>query len=368
MNFDYSTPTRFNRRARRTRSGLAPLEMVLALPLLMGIMGLMMVFGFVASWKIRSEVVARDVGWRIRNPRSGGLHQRSVEWPELEGGDRSLELSAGGVGILDSVDAQAVVHAPIIRGPLPEIDVNNRLLDLSRNVVRGTATVDQPSQVMGEIGRANYQTQNEFLSEELKSRPMGVGNFARRIPILWNTELDVLYDIESISGTIFAINAFRDPIVLPIDEDMDFYHWNIRLLRSRIQDEFGNETLVWDWQPKPIWPDPASYTFITDHSRLGESDFDPAREIPIPFRGSTKEQYYEDGRERIRSTVVEAYLHAIPRVPRSMAQRSHDLFDKVLRKSESDLVEPRLTASEKTRLEGWRDGLKVFIDQLREQE
>ena len=374
--------------------------MVLTLPLLMGIMGLIMVFGFVASWKVRSEVVARDVGWRMRNPRSNQLHPRSEEWPEIEDGE--LGLSASIVGRLDAVADQPVVQAPIIRGPLPEMNVNSDLLDLSRNLARGISTVDQPSQVMSEIGRVDYQTQNDFLTEELKYRPMGIGsfrskihsrarnyplvinNFARRLPFLWETELDLLYDQGDVSGLIFAINEFRDPIVLPIDEDLDFYHWPRRFLRLRTEDD----TILFEWQAQPVLPDPRSYSFITDYSRLRESDFDASSQRPFRFRPPTtgltrlslvdelrevpKWQYYEEGADRIRETVVEAYRYEIPGVPLRMVQATLRLYEKAIRLSEGteenpfDHNEPKLTDQEKTQLRQWIADLRAYEEELRD--
>ena len=368
MNFVNLTPTRFS---PRKRNGLAPVEMVLALPLLMAFMGLIMVFGFVASWKVRSEVVARDVGFRARNPRAGGLHQRSEEWPELTGEDRSLDLSLQGASNLQSVDDQDIVHAPIIRGPLPAIEVDSDLLDFSRNVRSGVASVDQPSQVMGEVGRVNYEVSNDFLFDEFKYTTIRVGNFSRRIPILWDTDLEELYDFEAVSNLIFTINDLRDPIVLPIDEDLDFYFWNIRLLRSREIDEFGVEILEWrKWDTIPFLPDPRSYNFITDYSVLRETDFDEVRQRPRNFPRANvmqnfdvRRDFYIEGRDKIRSTVVESYLYQIPRVPLSMANRSRRLFQEVLTASQNDLVEPRLSEQEKNQLESWVRDLETFIGQ-----
>ena len=42
------------------RRGLAPLELVLAIPLLLFVVALSVIFGAVACWKVRGEVVARD--------------------------------------------------------------------------------------------------------------------------------------------------------------------------------------------------------------------------------------------------------------------------------------------------------------------
>ncbi len=395
MNFDISTPTRLKSLKEagkpatsrsEKRNGLAPLEMVLALPLLMGVMGLLMVFGFVASWKVRSEVVAKDIGWRNRYPRGRNIHQRSEEWPELEGENRSLDLHRTDAGNLESVDAQPVVHAQIIRGPISEIVVNSQLLDFSKGVTRGVATVNQPSQIMGEIGRADYRTTNEFVSGSFSYPTIGGGNYSRRIPILWDTQLDDLYDQPGVSDLINAINDLRDPIVLPIDEDMEFYTWNLRLLEDRIVEPSGNETLIWErWDSLPAWPDPRSYVYIRDFSRLGESDWDEPRQrrrgfreiSPTPScypsvytrpRRNTRHVRYEEGRDSVRDTIVEAYLDQIPQVPLSMASRTRQLYQTVLDYHERDHVEPRLTLQERKFLEKSVEELQQYITELSDRE
>ena len=63
------------------RSGLAPLELVLALPLLLMVMALMVGIGVAATWKVRAQVTARNAAWSHRWPRSGGANPRPVEWP-----------------------------------------------------------------------------------------------------------------------------------------------------------------------------------------------------------------------------------------------------------------------------------------------
>ena len=56
---------------RRTPSrGLAMLELILALPILLFIMALIINYGTVAAWKVREHSVARLAVWETRWPRT----------------------------------------------------------------------------------------------------------------------------------------------------------------------------------------------------------------------------------------------------------------------------------------------------------
>ena len=83
----------------RGRRGLAPLELVLALPILLFVMALIVCYGTISAWKVREHSVARlaawETGWRsstenirrlvrrvgqtvqFRPPRCGTNHHRS---------------------------------------------------------------------------------------------------------------------------------------------------------------------------------------------------------------------------------------------------------------------------------------------------
>ena len=149
MNFDESILTKnlasrkrwASRRSKSSdgkssnRAALAPLEVVFVLPLLMMFMGVIIIFGYAASWKIRSEVVARDVAWKVRYPRHGTyshssvsdkegssvfeLHERSPEWPERRDDNERLESFRGGGQRIADYANDVVVVAPIVRGAVP---------------------------------------------------------------------------------------------------------------------------------------------------------------------------------------------------------------------------------------------------------
>src|SRR5262245_45242215 len=112
---------------RVRRRGLAPLELVLAIPILMFVVGLSVVFGAVACWKVRAQAAARDAIWSHRWPRGEpwghDLDPRAREWPTPAswGNEFGPPLAA-----LD----HAAFQEPVVHGPLPgNIAVNSDLLD-----------------------------------------------------------------------------------------------------------------------------------------------------------------------------------------------------------------------------------------------
>ena len=51
------------------------------LPFLMMLMSMIIVFGYAATWKLRTETVARDTVWRVRWHRFANGNARPGEWP-----------------------------------------------------------------------------------------------------------------------------------------------------------------------------------------------------------------------------------------------------------------------------------------------
>src|SRR5688572_22827853 len=113
----WPAPPAMNRSARRCapkvrRRGLAPLELVLAIPILLFVVGLSVIFGAVACWRMRGQLAARDAVWSTRHPRWGTGVPEPIEWapPAVR------RWRAG--GNIAALEHQAFQH-PVIRGPLP---------------------------------------------------------------------------------------------------------------------------------------------------------------------------------------------------------------------------------------------------------
>src|SRR5437762_13443616 len=110
-------------RTTRTRRGLAPLELVLAIPLVLFVVALSVIMGAVSCWKVRAESVARDAIFSRRWPRGGPADPQESEW-------RVANATRGDQGgpSLPELD-NPVFQNPLLRGPLPGIGVNSQMLD-----------------------------------------------------------------------------------------------------------------------------------------------------------------------------------------------------------------------------------------------
>jgi hypothetical protein len=100
---------------RKLRRGLAPLEMVLVLPLLMFIMALMVNYATAACWKVRTLTAARQGMWRARmNYWRGDGDRHLPDWP-TEG---RISLS-GGAPLTDiaTLWARPEIDKAFLRGP-----------------------------------------------------------------------------------------------------------------------------------------------------------------------------------------------------------------------------------------------------------
>ena len=103
------------------RRGLAPLELVLALPLLLFLMALMINFGVIGAWKIRTQVNSRYALWRSVHTRTGEFNPAPPFWPD------TAALSDGTGDPLPNVDrlwdnvpelTYEVIRGPAISAPL----------------------------------------------------------------------------------------------------------------------------------------------------------------------------------------------------------------------------------------------------------
>lgn len=166
-------------RARR-RKGLAPLELTLSLPLLLFTMALMVALGAAATWKVRTLVAARNTAWRHRWPR-GGIYEelRAPGWPSP--GTYNIR----GAGDLTAIDHPAFSH-PVARGPLPEIDVDDRLFDPTRGLIEGEARHQRLPPMLARLGTYQHDVDHLLLDGKFHFRHMGIpSNNWRRIPRIY---------------------------------------------------------------------------------------------------------------------------------------------------------------------------------------
>lgn len=204
----------------RTRLGLAPVEMALTLPLLMCFVAALIAFGYAASWKIRSEVVARNIGWRNRHPRWAHWNAYPEEWPTTATFDRH------GASRLSDLDQFSVTQAPIISGPLSEINVKSDLLNISRGVVQSGAQIERTPPLLPRLGQISYDTSHQYLNGFFTHSEMGFSNSSRRIPSLYELDLDFVKDSAPVLLAVSAIqNNPRRKLLIALDQDPEFIAW-----------------------------------------------------------------------------------------------------------------------------------------------
>lgn len=137
--------------ARFARSGLAPLELVLWLPVLMFVTALLVNYGVAAAWRVRGETVSRDGVWRLLTPRdaNGEPRPEKAVWPTqgttYGGGSYGNQITA-----LDDVE----LDLPIVRGPLPAgFGVYETLDPDGYGMKRGTSSIERSYAWLPRLGQ-----------------------------------------------------------------------------------------------------------------------------------------------------------------------------------------------------------------------
>jgi hypothetical protein len=197
---------------------LAPLELVMALPMLLMILGLMVIYGNAASWKIRAETVSRDAAWRMRWPRQDGFQPPPTQWPSTA----AMSVHAGNsIAVLDD---PALRH-PVVRGPLPAgVDVNERLLNFSRGVSVGFARIRRDPPMLASLGQYRLEVQNPLLNDRFQYSQMGLGgNRRRRVPRIYDMPSPPFQLVQAYREAVAAIeNAPFAEQLRPLDRDDEF--------------------------------------------------------------------------------------------------------------------------------------------------
>lgn len=292
-----------NRVGTRTRDGLAPVEMALTLPLLMGFVAALVAFGYAASWKIRSEVVARNVGWRNRHPRWAHWQAYPAEWPTTGTFDRH------GAASLNDLAQFSVTEAPIIRGPISQVNVNSNILNLSRDVTQSGAQIRRTPPLLPRLGEISYDTSHQYLDDFFTHSEMGISNYSRRIPRIYELDLDFVRDSAPVLQAVSAIeNNPRRQLLIALDQDPEFIAW-----------------------------------------RGGAPDFHP--------RVSTRN--YELDVAWVREQRVESLLSSIERLPQTMARSTIGLYREQINESEPPLSDAAIAELERKIQE-----LEDYLDRL----
>ena len=204
------------------RRGLAMLELVLALPFILFLMALIVCYGIVATWRVREHSVARLAVWESRWPRTGSSDPRPTYWPATA----SMECSSqGNVPAMDD----SSVDLPVARGPLPGATVNSDLLDPTRGLLEGSASLTRGYPLLGKMGRYTMDAQSWLIDDkwQYQTPVMGMSsNTQRRIPVLYTLAEAAASMMNGYVQSAMAIDGA--PIqgqLAPLDKDPDFLYY-----------------------------------------------------------------------------------------------------------------------------------------------
>lgn len=175
------------------RVGLAPLELVLALPLLLAVMALIVNFAHAATWKVRAATNARLAMWRHRPMWNADSDPKPVNfWPT----GASLGVGGGArIGQVDSIWQQPAIAQAWIKGPIfvagnGYLGVrDNRVNEMGEGVSQGNADATLRYPFMPSMGNMSMSAEHSLMDSVWQFHTMGYGwNEARRAKGWWQLE------------------------------------------------------------------------------------------------------------------------------------------------------------------------------------
>ena len=129
------------------RRGLAPLELVLALPMMLFVMALMVNIGSVGAWKVREQANVRNASWRTLHLRTGDSNPNPPMWPS------NAQVNGSGGSDVTQTDslwngnqdlATPSVRGDVVTEPSQGMSiVVNRMLEMDEGVHDGQAPLER---------------------------------------------------------------------------------------------------------------------------------------------------------------------------------------------------------------------------------
>ncbi len=308
------------------RRGLAPLEMVLWLPILLAVAGLMVSLGTMTAWRLRGEVAARDVVWKVRAPGTGANEGHPPSWPE------SARLEVKGDSQISDLDDPEIDH-DVVRRELSNGFQLNDLLKPDVGAIRGESEITRRHVMMASAGNFESGTiADALLTDQFRYSEMGIpSNTYRRARVLWewpdpDPSLEDAFD--RAYQAILGMANYEYLRVLDDDVDFNYYRGSAPDFHPRIRPNLCelDPEVVWEEKVKPL----------VDHTD------DQGR----PVKGQ------------------------ISKVPRTMTDAFQGLYSREVARLERLLEAdpPVLSAAQKAAAQQEIKKLETYIDQLTEYE
>lgn len=223
------------------RRGLAPLELTLALPMLVIMMALMINFGVIASWKVRTQGNAHYATFRSLLVRTGDWNPPPDNWP-------NASLQSAGGNPLPSLGALWDAHpdtshprADWARGSwltAPNQTVPVRVegrLEFDDGVHSGAAAMQRRVPLLRGAtsnGQFGFNLSQSVLDNRWQFHSLGIGdNLAPRGRVWWDIEHNDLVALDPEIGNFKArLDAAQQQLLsnphpeylYPLDQDVEF--------------------------------------------------------------------------------------------------------------------------------------------------
>lgn len=220
------------------RGGLAPVELVLALPMFAMMMALMIVVGAAGAWKVRTLANSRQAAFRAMWPRTGvGDRKPDNWWPQ------SASMSFGDASPSpfpwDPFASHYVVRGPYVGSPAggQALRVIDDTLDMTEGLHTGFAEVDREFPVWKKLPRRNhYRRDTHIFSGQqwqhgnMETPPDGdpMPNLYRRIRVTYEYDM-ARYDPQASARMMNALGAILSnpdrPVLDILDRDDELRTW-----------------------------------------------------------------------------------------------------------------------------------------------
>jgi hypothetical protein len=175
------------------RAGLAPLELVLSLPLMLCVMALMINFGNAATWKIRASTSARLAVWRARPLWAAGSDPKPSNWWPASA--TMNVFSASRIPEVDTVWNQPNIAQAWIKGPVFSsgggylMVRDKRVNEMSEGISNGDSRLAINYPFMPALGMMSLRADHNLPQTLWQYHTMGYGlNTSRRAKGWWNIE------------------------------------------------------------------------------------------------------------------------------------------------------------------------------------
>lgn len=307
------------------RGGLAPLEMVLSLPILLFVMGLMLLIGMAGGWKLRTQINSRQAAFRSLEPRTGtasGLPQGLPQTTEMSYTDPNRQFLSS-----DPFAEFTVIRGPVLTGagnnggnagqPIP---VNTQLFDMTLGYRQGHTRIRRNFPILGQLPPRQFDFTREtvvldgtlwqYHTQQISS------NTDRRIPYLYNFQLETMVPQLTSGFQSAAINILQNPRRTPDLTPLEGEDPELLVMVPESSPDFARRYSI-----------NVNYRQTYDRRRYPAPLVrDPPRVVSgrVPEPGVTRSGNLFDP-EAVRRERVEPYKHSVthsspPSIPRAMSQ------------------------------------------------